>query len=214
LPCQAAATSPPGSPVARPARSRTRPRWVSCSWAVSSSLRMRYSGSRLRPRWPRVAYCTRRRTWSTTSGRPWSATARMMVAQPTPKSRATAATAWASCQPADRPRPGPARSAPPRADRGRLLGPGPHPTGRLPTAPDPLAPAQHHRRPPLGRSRTRTVRRPWASARTPQPTQPTTVAVVWTSSCHSPPSMAAARISKPSRSSLRQKAGAAAQSVW
>jgi hypothetical protein len=36
------------------------------------------------------------RVGSSTSGRPWSATARMTVAQPTPKSRATAATAWAS----------------------------------------------------------------------------------------------------------------------
>src|SRR5215217_6876745 len=34
---------------------RGRVRWVSCSAAVSSSLRMRYSGSCLRPRWPRVA---------------------------------------------------------------------------------------------------------------------------------------------------------------
>jgi hypothetical protein len=33
----------------------------------------------------------------------------------------------------------------PGADRGRSLGPGPHPTGRLPTAPDPLAPGQHDR---------------------------------------------------------------------
>jgi hypothetical protein len=33
----------------------------------------------------------------------------------------------------------------PRTDRGYLLGPGPHPAGRLTTTPDPLAPAQHHR---------------------------------------------------------------------
>jgi hypothetical protein len=33
----------------------------------------------------------------------------------------------------------------PRTDRGDLLGPGPHPAGRLKTAPDPLAPQQHHR---------------------------------------------------------------------
>jgi hypothetical protein len=49
----------------RLARSRTRPRWVSCSAAVSSSLRMRYSGSYLRPRWPRVVCWVRRRAWST-----------------------------------------------------------------------------------------------------------------------------------------------------
>ena len=35
--------------------------------AVSSSLRMRYSGSGLRPRCPRVACSVRRRTWSTTA---------------------------------------------------------------------------------------------------------------------------------------------------
>jgi hypothetical protein len=33
----------------------------------------------------------------------------------------------------------------PRSDPSHPLGPGPHPTGRLPTAPDPLAPAQHDR---------------------------------------------------------------------
>src|SRR5215216_7964743 len=33
----------------------------------------------------------------------------------------------------------------PGPDRRRPLGPGPHPTGRLTTAPDPLAPPQHHR---------------------------------------------------------------------
>ena len=38
---------------------------VGCSAAVSSSLRMRYSGSRLRPRCPRVVCWVRRRTWST-----------------------------------------------------------------------------------------------------------------------------------------------------
>jgi hypothetical protein len=37
-----------------------------------------------------------KRSGSSTSGRPRSVTARMMVAQPTPRSRATAATAWAS----------------------------------------------------------------------------------------------------------------------
>jgi hypothetical protein len=33
----------------------------------------------------------------------------------------------------------------PRSDPSYPLSPGPHPTSRLPTAPDPLAPAQHHR---------------------------------------------------------------------
>jgi hypothetical protein len=32
----------------------------------------------------------------------------------------------------------------PRPDRRHPLGPGPHPAGRLTTAPDPLAPGQHH----------------------------------------------------------------------
>ena len=37
------------------------------------------------------------------------------------------------------------------------------------TAPDPLMPAQHHGRPPIGRSRTRTRRRPCRAARTHSP---------------------------------------------
>jgi hypothetical protein len=41
-------------------------------------------------------------------------------------------------------------------------------------------------RPPTGRSRTRTTRRPCGVPRTPQPVQPTTVAVVCMASCHSP----------------------------
>jgi len=55
-----------GSPAVRRARSRARPVSLSCSAAVRSSLRMRYSGSRLRLRCPRVACCTRQRPWSTT----------------------------------------------------------------------------------------------------------------------------------------------------
>jgi hypothetical protein len=41
--------------------------------------------------------------------------------------------------------PGPAGQHRPRPDRGLLLGPGAHFAGRLTTAPDPLAPGQHHR---------------------------------------------------------------------
>jgi hypothetical protein len=37
------------------------------------------------------------------------------------------------------------------------------------TAPDPLMPAQHHGQPPIGRSRTRTRRRPCRAARTHSP---------------------------------------------
>jgi hypothetical protein len=40
---------------------------------------------------------------------------------------------------------GPAGQHRPGTDRRRLLGPGPHPTGRLTTAPQALAPPQHHR---------------------------------------------------------------------
>jgi hypothetical protein len=56
-------------------------------------------------------------------------------------------------------------------------------------------------RSPIGRSRTRTVRRPCGVARTPQPPQPITMAVVWTASCHSPPTSSAETSWKPSRSS-------------
>jgi hypothetical protein len=41
--------------------------------------------------------------------------------------------------------PGPFGQHRPRTDAGRLLGPGPDPTGRLPTAPEALAPPQHDR---------------------------------------------------------------------
>jgi hypothetical protein len=40
---------------------------------------------------------------------------------------------------------GPLSQHRPRADRGHPLGPAAHAAGRLPTAPDPLAPPQHHR---------------------------------------------------------------------
>ena len=54
------------------------------------------------------------------------------------------------------------------------------------------------RRPPAGRSRTRTRRRPLDSARVPQAGQPITVAVVSTSWCSSPSITAAASRAKPS----------------
>jgi hypothetical protein len=41
--------------------------------------------------------------------------------------------------------PGPLGQHRPGADRIYLLGPGPHPAGRLPAAPDPLGPQEHHR---------------------------------------------------------------------
>jgi hypothetical protein len=98
------------------------------------------------------------------------------------------------CRPADRPRRGPARSAPP-ADRSRPIRSVQVRTSQA-GSPQRQIRFRHHSttgRPPIGRSRTWTVRRPWSSARTPQPMQPTTVAVVWTASRHSPPTTSAAR---------------------
>jgi hypothetical protein len=142
------------------------------------------------------------RVGSSTSGRPCSATARMMVAQPTPRSRATAATAWASL-PTRRHASARARSV--STARGRIA------TVCSVQVRTPQAGSrQRHRRlrqhsttgrPPIGRSRTLTVRRPCGVAGTPQPVQPITVAVVWTTSCHSPPSSSAETSWKPSRSS-------------
>ena len=63
-----------------------------------------------------------------------------------------------------------------------------------------LAPPGTTGRPPIGRSRTHTTRRPCGVARR-GPHQPTIVAVVWTTNCHSPPTSSAETISKPSRSS-------------
>jgi hypothetical protein len=125
-----------------------------------------------------------------------------------PQSRATAATAWASL-PTRRQASARARSV--STARGQTA------AARSVQVRTPQAGSRqrqmrlHHNsttgRPPAGRSRTRTVRRPWSSARTPQPMQPTTAAVVWTVSCHSPPTMSAARTSKPSRpSSLEAEA--------
>ena len=60
--CHAMATSPWWSPAASRPSSLARPRSSSRSSASVSSRRQRYSGSSLRPRWPRVSFCTRRRT--------------------------------------------------------------------------------------------------------------------------------------------------------
>jgi hypothetical protein len=143
-----------------------------------------------------------RRAGSSTSGVPWSATARITVAQPTPRSRATAATAWASL---------PTRRHAWARARWVSIARGAIPVTRSVQVRTPQAGSRQRQirlrqhsttgRPPIGRSRTRTVRRPWAWARTPQPTQPTTVAVVWTTSRHSPLAAEAARTSKPSRPS-------------
>jgi hypothetical protein len=142
------------------------------------------------------------RVGSSTSGVPWSATARMMVAQPTPRSRATAATAWASL---------PTRRHASARARWVSTARGAIPVIRSVQVRTWQARSRqrqrrlrHHSttgRPPIGRSRTRTRRRPCGVARTPQPAQPTIVAVVWTTSCHSPPTSSAATTCKPSRSS-------------
>jgi hypothetical protein len=64
------------------------------------------------------------------------------------------------CRPADRPERRLVGSAPPWDGSGPPAGPGASPAGWLTTAPDPLAPGSTTGQPPLGRSRTRTMRRP------------------------------------------------------
>jgi hypothetical protein len=120
----------------------------------------------------RVACCTRRRVWLTTmlarriawkwstTTLAWPSGVTSALAYPRLGSRATMPT-WAS-QPCGR--------APSQPSTAALVWSATRSTGR----------------PPIGRSRTRTTRRPGVP-RTPQPAQPTTLAVVWTASCHSPP---------------------------
>jgi hypothetical protein len=77
--------------------------------------RLRGRGEKARPVQPeRGNPC--RRAGSSTSGLPWSRTARMMLAQPTPRSRAKAATGGRPYRPAGRPPPEPTRSAPPEGE--------------------------------------------------------------------------------------------------
>ena len=61
LACHAVLTSPLGSPAARRPSRRVRPLSVSRSSALVNRRRIRYRGSSLRPRWPRVSFWTRRR---------------------------------------------------------------------------------------------------------------------------------------------------------
>ena len=136
---------------------------------------------------PRAAI-TSRRAASSTSGVPWSATARMTVAQPTRGHARPRPRRGRPCRPADRPRRGLVGSAPPWDGSG--------PPARSRCAPRRLAhdsarsacarpaPPDGHR---LSRSRIRTARRRWGSARVPRALHPTAVAVVWTASRHSPP---------------------------
>jgi hypothetical protein len=75
------------------------------------------------------------------------------------------------------------------------------PAGVFAAAPDALAPQQHDWTATGGQ-----VAHPGGPAAmglgpNATPTQPTTVAVVWTVSCHSPPTTSAASTSKPSRPS-------------
>jgi len=105
----------------------------------------------------RPSAATPARRWgSSTSGPPWSRTARITVCQPTPRSRATAATGGRPCRPAGTLRPGLARSAPPE-DGSRPPARSRYPRRRWARRnADALAPQQHHRPPTSwGRSRTR-----------------------------------------------------------
>jgi hypothetical protein len=97
--------------------------------------------------------------------------------------------------------PGPLGQHRPRTESGRPLGPGPHFTGWLDTAPDPLAPGQGHRP-----ATHRQVPHPHRAASMesglgPQTAQPTGVAVVWTASRHSSSVTSAAVTSNWSRPS-------------
>jgi hypothetical protein len=143
-----------------------------------------------------------RRAGSSTSGRPCSATARITVAQPTPRSRATAATAWASV-PTRRHASARARSV--STARARIAT-----ACSVQVWTAQAGSTQRHTRlrqasttgrPPIGRSRTWTVRRAWSRAWLPQAAQPTVVAVVWTASRHSSSTTSAAVTSNPSRPS-------------
>jgi hypothetical protein len=86
-------------------------------------------------------------------------------------------------------------------DRRRPLGPGPHPAGGLATAPEALAPQEHHR-PAADRQvaysdRAAAVRNgPHAAAHAADHGD-----VVWTASSHSPPTSCAETTSKPSKPS-------------
>jgi hypothetical protein len=121
----------------------------------------------------------------------------MMVAQPPLDPGRPRPPRGRPCRPAGTPRPGPAGSAP-SAERSR-------PPARSRSAPRRPAPDSARAacaRParPAGRRSAvthRTTRRPCGVARTPQLPQPTTVAVVWTASCHSPPTTSPRRL--PSR---------------
>ena len=81
--------------------------------------------------------------------------------------------------------PSPLGERSPRSDGIGVLRSSLHRAVRVRAAPQPLAPHQHDP-PAMGRSRTRTVRRPWPTALVPQPSQPTTPALVSTISSSSP----------------------------
>jgi hypothetical protein len=138
------------------------------------------------------------RVGSSTSGRPWSRTARMIVCQPTPYSTATAATSWPS-SPTRRHASARARSV--SDARGRMCS----------LVSDQVFAAHRscaHRhtrftqisvtgRPAVGRSRTRTGRRPCRTARTPQRRQNSSIVVVSIACSSSPSTWDTASRTKP-----------------
>ncbi len=136
--------------------------------------------------------------WST-RGRPWSRTASMAACHDTPNSLATCATEWPS-RPTRRQISARARSvSTARAAMASVS------SDHVLTSQS--GSGQRHsrlrqmsttRRSAIGRSRTLTSRRPCPTAREPQPSQPTTSAVVSTISHHSPSTSTWAPAMKPS----------------
>ena len=136
---------------------------------------------------PRAAI-TSRRAASSTSGVPWSATARMTVAQPTPRSRATAATAWASLPTR---RQASARARWVSTALGRI-GAARSVQVCTPQAGSRQRQIRLRQASTTGRPPTEQVAHPDRTAAVglgPRPSalHPTAVAVVWTASRHSPP---------------------------
>src|SRR5450759_3630144 len=142
---------------------------------------------------------------------PYSQTARITVAQPTPRSTATRATSVAS-SPTRRAHSARARSV--STARGRIAG------ARSDQVRRPHVGSAHRQtrlnhtsvtgRPPAGRSRTQRGLRSCRVATTPQLGQPVTDSVVSISNSSSPPYSAAASTTKPGKHAQWRRAGKAA----